>query len=403
MNDFDYGAEVPENRYCYKRWPEDGEFTALVDADRIPYVVGYTTDETDAVIAYKQAMAICDIDPLLYPDYTETQEWYEALLKTKQFKNAVDQADWLVNHSVEVADADSAILFMTTRGAQFRESIAFSKKYKGQRSEDKPPFFHEIRTHLLTAHGARLSEFCEADDEISIEQWRRHHLFEETCGHANVIGTDMHKAFSDCCVVSSDKDLMIIPGWHANPDRDEKRAWVPVLGWLQPKYKDKEVADYEHWPLKDGKAVPPDSFEGEPDKFKRGAKAGQVKTKRVKVGTIKTQYIDSLKGAGLKFFYSQMITGDTVDNYPGLPSKGATAAFEALDGCQSEEELSDAVYGMYLEKYGYAPFNTITWDGRTKEVDARDMYLEQGRLAWMQTKKGEIWREEESSDFCKEV
>lgn len=75
-----------------------------------------------------------------------------------------------------------------------------------------------------------------------------------------------------------------------------------------------------------------------------------------------------LSGCGLKFFYSQVLTGDVTDNYPGLPKCGPINAYKALQLCTNEEECFNAVLALYVKKYGDS---------------AREEMLEQARLAWM--------------------
>lgn len=77
---------------------------------------------------------------------------------------------------------------------------------------------------------------------------------------------------------------------------------------------------------------------------------------------------NKLKGNGLKFFYSQLITGDSVDNIPGLPRKGPAFAYKLLNECTSEEELFNAVKEAYEGVYG---------------EDWRESMREQGLLLWM--------------------
>lgn len=79
---------------------------------------------------------------------------------------------------------------------------------------------------------------------------------------------------------------------------------------------------------------------------------------------------NKLTGTGSKFFYSQVLTGDSTDNYSGLPRCGPKRAFELLEGGQSEHHLFKAVSGAYRDKFG---------------DDWRDKMLEQARLAWMVT------------------
>lgn len=75
-----------------------------------------------------------------------------------------------------------------------------------------------------------------------------------------------------------------------------------------------------------------------------------------------------LTGSGLMFFYSQIITGDTTDNIPGLPKGGPAMAHRILWECETEEEMFNAVAAEYERVYG---------------DDWRDEMLEQGRLLWM--------------------
>jgi len=73
-------------------------------------------------------------------------------------------------------------------------------------------------------------------------------------------------------------------------------------------------------------------------------------------------------GGGLKFFYYQMIVGDTVDNIPGLPKGGPALAFKVLNELETEEEMFNAVTTLYEERVG---------------EDWRDYFKEQADLLWM--------------------
>lgn len=74
-------------------------------------------------------------------------------------------------------------------------------------------------------------------------------------------------------------------------------------------------------------------------------------------------------GGGLKFFYSQLITGDSVDNIPGIPRKGPAFAYKLLSECETEQEMFRAVEGAYRDYCG-----DETW---------RDYFKEQASLLWM--------------------
>jgi hypothetical protein len=76
----------------------------------------------------------------------------------------------------------------------------------------------------------------------------------------------------------------------------------------------------------------------------------------------------SLKGVGDVFFYAQLIMGDPVDNVPGIPGKGAKAAFDLLGNTQTRAEAHEAVVGAYRAFYN--------------ELWEEEM-LEQAQLLWM--------------------
>ena len=73
----------------------------------------------------------------------------------------------------------------------------------------------------------------------------------------------------------------------------------------------------------------------------------------------------------IKNFYRQLLTGDRVDNIPGLSGIGPKKAEKILEGCVTEEELFKAVSQAYKGDLDYL--------------------TEQGRLLWIRRKDGELW------------
>ncbi len=75
---------------------------------------------------------------------------------------------------------------------------------------------------------------------------------------------------------------------------------------------------------------------------------------------------------GLVAFYTQILTGDRIDNILGLKGIGPVKAKKILADCTNETELYTAVLKAY--------------DGDEKRV------LENGQLLWLQRKENELWQ-----------
>ena len=177
----------------------------------------------------------------------------------------------------------------------FRVEVAKSKKYKGQRSGEKPFHRDNLRAYMLDKYEVKIANGLEADDLLCID------------GHKN----------PDFTICTRDKDLRMVEGRH--------------YGWpcgKQPQFGPKDV-DY--------------------------------------IGAIELHKKD-IKGWGIKFFYSQMITGDKVDNIGGLPRGGPALAYSLLADLEDEESMAKAVTDKYEEKLGEG------W---------KDYYEEQAKLLWM--------------------
>lgn len=75
-----------------------------------------------------------------------------------------------------------------------------------------------------------------------------------------------------------------------------------------------------------------------------------------------------LSGTGDLFFYAQLLSGDTVDNIPGLPGCGAVATFNLLTSVDTPLSSKERVYQAYERTIGEG------W---------KEYLLEQGRLVWI--------------------
>lgn len=76
-------------------------------------------------------------------------------------------------------------------------------------------------------------------------------------------------------------------------------------------------------------------------------------------------------------FYSQILSGDAVDNVPGIPGIGPKTAQKLLGSPRSPKEAWDKVLGVYNEKFGSEGFQRA---------------LETARLVYVRRKRDEIWQ-----------
>lgn len=315
---------------AFKKWPTEGELVALIDADMIPYIVGFCQSEDDWFHVVQSAGDL------------EGDAKFEKMMKHEKAKKAIAHADATLNQWVIGAGADAAKLYLTAGTAQFRYDVAFSRLYKGSPARlkaKKPPFFSLIKWYLEKVHGAIVSTEEEADDLMATEQWQAN---QELVIDGAEQGSQMAKRFSKTIIVTKDKDLRMIAGWHSNPDLNNGEPfWVSERGELYPIYRNEKFHE--------------------------------------------------CKGSGFVFFYAQMLMGDKVDNYQGVPLVGPSKAYALLNELQTEKEMRKAVEAEFKRKYGEQPFVFKTWTGKPITVTWKDMMVEQGRLAWMQRCKGQMW------------
>lgn len=92
-----------------------------------------------------------------------------------------------------------------------------------------------------------------------------------------------------------------------------------------------------------------------------------------------------VEGTGLKFFYSQVLTGDKTDDYPGLPRCGPVKAYKILSECKGEEEMFNAVYEAYKSYYGDEQECSYASGPPKCHVEMN----EQCQLAWMVQERDE--------------
>ncbi|KKM75181.1 hypothetical protein LCGC14_1392860 [marine sediment metagenome] len=226
-----------------------------------------------------------------------------------------------LDYIMYMSGADSYQGYLT-EGPTFRFDIAKRKPYKGTRKENKPWHYDNLSVYMKDVLDTVVVTNIEADDAMSIA-----HLNNKRYKtHTLIPGTLEYDNYPNTILCTRDKDLRQIPGLFYSWELGRQPEFGPTMI------------------TKEG------SLELSKDKKK-------------------------IIGTGLPFFYSQVLTGDTTDNIPGLPGCGPVAAYKILAfGGDMLEAVKDA-YQEYYNDYDN-PIDTIldTW-----EVEL----LEQGRLCWM--------------------
>jgi hypothetical protein len=188
----------------------------------------------------------------------------------------------------ELAWADEPPIIYLTGKDNFREKIAVTKPYKGNRPSNKPFHYNNVKGWLIANYNAIVVDGIEADDAIGIEMRTR-----EQEGYEFLMA---------CICASRDKDLRSLHGNH--------------LGWecgKQPQFGPRYVSS---------------------------------------LGEIELDEKGKIRGTGLSFFYSQLITGDAVDNIQGIKGCGDKVAYKCLESCNTSREMYEAVRNLYQEKVG---------------------------------------------------
>ena len=125
-----------------------------------------------------------------------------------------------ITRILDVFEPSERTRILLQGGGNYRDRVATILPYKGNRDPSKRPvYYDEMREYLQEYFGAELITGMETDDACGIEQW---------------VNKDR-----STCIVTIDKDLDMIPGWHYNYVKQEmyyvdlatanKKFWLQVL------------------------------------------------------------------------------------------------------------------------------------------------------------------------------
>ena len=239
---------------------------ALVDGDIIVYAVGFYNDITYYTVDGKGRHKYKK-DAKIYAKKEGIRQ--DKIIKhheANDMKLSLDGIDEMMKKIMSKVSANEAIPYLTGKD-NFRETVAVTAPYKGNRKESSRPFwYNEMREYFVEAWDAVVVDGMEADDAMGIAQCR--------------------DSTEDTVICSIDKDLLMVPGNHYNWKKEE--------------------------------------------------------------------FTTTTEQDSMRFFYTQMLTGDSTDNIIGLKGIGPVRAKKLLAGCSSWGTYHHAVREEYNREFGSA-------------------------------------------------
>lgn len=302
-------------------------------------------DETDFELVEKEypdmvAGRVAHIDA----DFLAYMASYEKKDEVNTLEDIIYRTDVMIEDKRRQAGAERAVLHLTpnTSDKGGRYEIAIQKVYQGQRkSDDKPKYLEAARLYMGDLDNAVVKgmpwQNAEADDGMAEAAWRA-----------------FYKGQSDrVVIVTKDKDLRMCPGLHLNWD----------TGTI-----------FDHG----------DDLFGEISIIER---AGKPNAKTGKVTITKKP-----AGWGTKWFWFQLLMGDTADNIKGCPKAmidgkhkacGTVGAYALLQDAQTDREcLNICMEAFKSNEYTHwETGDTVPW---------ADVFWSEAAMLWMQRRPGLI-------------
>lgn len=222
---------------------------------------------------------------------------------------AIWRANKLVEQLLIETNASSHTIYLSG-GDNFRKEI--DPLYKANRiNQPRPQWLEAVREFLVLEWNAIVTDGIEADDVMGIAQCTENNFF---INHPDFYGESQTMR---SCIVSLDKDMQMIPGWHYS------------------------------WAI-----------------------AGPNWTKEAKWNVV--HELD-----GLRNFYISSLIGDVADNISGVKGLGKAKAPRELEGCITEEDMFKRCRTLYDEDDRFFRNLQLLWIQRKEnDVFSRQRFLE---------------------------
>ena len=268
-------------------------------------------------------------------DFLAYMASYEKEGEDNVLEDILYRVDVMIEDKRRQAAAEFAVLHLTPKGSDKggRYDAAIQKEYQAQRTSDrKPQYLEAARDYMAAKTGhvtGRSWQNAEADDGMAEAAWKNY-----------VAGTS-----SLCVIVTKDKDLRMCPGLHLNWDTGS------IHDCGQDTFGDIGIVE-------------------------RVSSSGK-KTKKH-------------RGFGTKFFWFQLLMGDTADNIKGCPKAvidgkhkacGLVGAYALLEHATTDRECLNICMTAFKsnEYVHWKTGEAVTW---------QDVFWSEAHLLWMQRTAG---------------
>lgn len=168
--------------------------TLLIDADRIVYAVGFACEKRKYLVGGQEFNNKKDLKAYLSDHPDITPEMVGERLDVDPINNCLHSVKIMLDNLCAISSGTHHI-FIGGNG-NFRLDI--DPQYKANRIDNqKPVYYHDIRAYMQKYWGAEVVDGMEADDICAMLQTE------------------------DTVIVSGDKDLLQVEGWHYNTNKPE--------------------------------------------------------------------------------------------------------------------------------------------------------------------------------------
>lgn len=179
----------------------------LIDGDELAYKIGFVTQTVEYSVYHGDTLLFstphkADAIERVGDTQDQSLEMRRTII-SHPADSVIDGINSILNPILEALEHNDYKIYFTG-DHNFRIGRATLLPYKGNRtSTERPLHFEFIKYLLQNDYGAITVNGIEADDALSIMQWQ----------------TLLSESQWETTIVSQDKDLSMVPGWHYNPTK----------------------------------------------------------------------------------------------------------------------------------------------------------------------------------------